>query len=126
METQIERTFLQDSNVQVTNSRFVAGGKTFAMRNISSVSVHHIPKSKIGPMLLMLLSVAVLLTGDTGGIASGLILLGLAILWYRSIKDIYSVRINSNSGETDGLTSKDRSYIHTVVDAVNEAIIHRG
>ncbi len=126
METQTERTFLQDSNVHVTNSRFTAAGKTFAMRNISSVSAHHYPKSKIPAIFLMIVGIGITFSGGTNALIIGIFILGLAILWFRSIKDRYSVRINSNSGEADGLTSTDREYIYSVVNAVNEAIIHRG
>jgi hypothetical protein len=126
METQTEKTFLEDSNVHITNSRFVAAGKTFAMNNISSVSAHHYPKSKFPAILLMIVSIVMVISGNTTALILGILLLGAAILWFRSIKDVYSVRINSNSGEADGLTSNDKEYIFRVVGAVNEAIIHRG
>ena len=45
--TQDDKVFLKDSNVLVTQSRFVAGGKTYAMRNISSVTKYKIPKKSV-------------------------------------------------------------------------------
>ena len=47
-------------------------------------------------------------------------------LWYYSIKDEYSVRISSNSGEANGFRSKDKDYIQKIVNALNDAMIHRG
>ena len=42
---QSEKIFYQDKNVTVTQSRFVVDGKTYAMRNISSVTNFKIKKS---------------------------------------------------------------------------------
>jgi uncharacterized membrane protein len=56
----------------------------------------------------------------------GIILIILGAIWMSFLKNEYSVRIQSNSGESDGLISVNKEYIQQVVNAVNSAIIHRG
>lgn len=59
METQFqnETTFYQDSLVTVTQSRYITQSKTYAMRNISSVHVFEIEKSKVTPILIILFGI---------------------------------------------------------------------
>ena len=38
----------------------------------------------------------------------------------------YFVRISTNSGISDVLSSPDKQYIQKVVDAINQAIIYQG
>lgn len=123
--TQPEKTFYQDQNVTVTQSRFVVSGKTYAMRNISSVSNYRIKKSISSGILLIIVGLIAIFVGGNGVIL-GIILLGIGIAIIATTKDDFSVQISSNSGESKALISKDQNYVQTIVDAVNEAIIHRG
>lgn len=108
----------------VTQSRFVADGKTYAMRNIASVTNFKIKKSRTLPVIIT--SIGVLFLFDDNTRNYGLLMAGIGGLWWYLIKDEFSVRINSNSGESDGFISKDRDYIQQIVDAVNNAIVFRG
>lgn len=120
MEEQ-EKVFYQSPDVTVTQSRFLAGGKTYAMRNISSVEVGRIKARKRGAKFFIIIGILFLIAESTrfwGGI---LVMLGL--VWFLLLKDKYSVRINSNSGEVDGYISKDKELIQNIVNAVNNAII---
>ncbi|MAB38696.1 MAG: QacE [Aequorivita sp.] len=119
-----EKMFYQDSTVTVTQSRYIAGSKTYAMRNISSVSLFKIDKSRTGAILLLI--VGILLLFFEGIRVVGVILAILGGIWLFSIKDEYSVRISTNAGEANSLVSKDQAYIQKVVNALNDAIIHRG
>lgn len=126
METQIqnETTFYQDSLVTVTQSRYITQSKTYAMRNISSVHVFEIEKSKVNPILMILFGIPFLFSGNVFWI--GLILIGLGILIVFNIKNEYTVRISTNAGEADSTISKDKEYIQKIVNALNDAMIHRG
>jgi len=124
MESTSEKNFYQDAEVLVTQARFVARDKTYAMRNISSVSIRHIKKSKAFQIMLIIIGALCLFGKDSW--SYGIVILALGILLLVLIKDEYSVHINSNSGEADGFTSKDKKLIEKIVDAVNEAIIYRG
>ncbi len=124
METQTEKVFYQDANVSVTQSRFVASSKTYAMRNISSVHLYRKVRSKKLEIVLIVMG-AILLIGESSRIVGAIMLIaGLLLLFL--LKDDYTVRINSNSGEADGYVSKDKELIQKIVDAVNEAMIFRG
>lgn len=124
MENQPENQFYHDGVVTVTQSRFVTQSKTYAMRNISSVHIFEIQKSRVGPIIMILLGFPFLFSGKIFWM--GLIIIALAILWLFYIKNEYAVRISTNSGEANSILSKDRVYIQKIVDALNDAIIYRG
>lgn len=123
MEQQTEKLFYQSGPVTVSQSRFVTSSQTYAMRNISSVSIFTIKKSKIPQTvciaagLLLMLSKAVL---------PGIIVAAIGITWLLLTKDEYTVRISTNAGETNSVTSHDKEYIQKIVNALNEAIVFRG
>ncbi|MCB0465793.1 MAG: hypothetical protein KDC78_09005 [Aequorivita sp.] len=119
-----EKMFYQDSTVTVTQSRYIAGSKTYAMRNISSVSLFKIDKSRTGAILLLVVGILLLFPEGTRVVGGIIAILGG--IWLFSIKDEYSVRISTNAGEANSLVSKDQVYIQKVVNALNDAIIHRG
>lgn len=118
-----EKIFYQKNQIIVTQSRFIYGPQTYAMRNISSVSLYVIEKSRLLPIILIItggiciISRAFLL----GGV---LVVIGALILYL--VKNEYSVRIQSNAGEVNTFKSTNRLLVQEIVDAVNEAIIFRG
>lgn len=124
MENSAEQKFYEDGNVIVTQSRFVASSKTYAMRNISSMSIGEIKKSKVFQILVIIVGV-IMLTGE-GTRVYGVVAIAMGALLLYFIRNEYSVRINSNSGENDGFVSKDRERIEKIVNAVNEAMVLRG
>lgn len=124
METQNETTFYQDSSVLVTQSRYITESKTYAMRNISSVHIFEIEKNRVGPVIIILFGIPFLFSIDVFWIGLILIVLGAFVLY--SIKNEYTVRISTNAGEADSIISKNREYIQKIVNALNDAIIHRG
>jgi len=124
MQTQEETLFYKDYNVTVTQSRYVTNSKTYAMRNISSVHVFEIVKNHTLPVLLIIVGAIMLIT-DGGKVIGGIIAL-IGFLVIISNKNQYAVRISPNSGEANSIVSRDKVYIQKVVDALNDAIIHRG
>ncbi len=124
MEFQNEVQFYQDSSVTVTQSRFVTHSKTYAMRNISSVHIFEIIKSKTKAVVTIVFGLFLLFSKDIFWI--GLIIIALGIWWFTAIKNEYAVRISTNAGEANSIISKDKKYIQKIVSALNEAIIHRG
>ncbi|QJD95713.1 hypothetical protein HH214_07425 [Mucilaginibacter robiniae] len=126
METNLQNeiTFYQDSQVTITQARFVTDSKTYAMRNISSVHLFEIIKSKKLPIVMIIIGAALLLSDDSRWI--GILLAAAGALAIALMKNDFAVRISTNSGEANSIVSKDRLYIQGIVDALNEAIIHRG
>lgn len=120
-----EKVFYQDSNVLVTQARLIVFNKTYAMRNISSVSmfVKHKTLTKFFSLALLLVGLfgifqEVYTLGFLSTIVAGILLF--------LMKDEFIVQISSNSGDNNVLVSKNKDYIQKVVNAVNEAIIYRG
>jgi hypothetical protein len=119
-----EKVFYQDPSITVTQARYIANGKMYAMRNISSVSLFTVKASYALQILLLIIGVIVLVIPKTWFI--GLLLVGLAIWWILVTKDDYAVRISTNAGEANSHISKNKIYIQNIVNALNDAIIHRG
>lgn len=119
-----ETIFYQDSSVIITQSRYVAYSKTYAMRNISSVHIFEIAKSNTKAILLIIFGIMLLFSKEI--FFMGIILIALGVWWYISIKNDYAVRISTNAGEANSIISTDKKYIQTIVNALNQAIIHRG
>jgi len=121
---QKEITFFEDKNVIVTQSRYIAGSKTYVLRNISSVSILKINKSRTSALILLVIGVVMLSTDLTKFL--GVLLSAIGFIWLVAIKNEYAVRITTNAGELNSLTSKDYKYIESIVKSINEAIILRG
>lgn len=122
-----EKVYYSDGAITVTSTRAVLGTKTYAMANITSVSLGE-NQQAVGCgcalVLVGLLFALALFSADT--IIVGLI--GLAILALGALlmkQKSYVVRIGSASGEANALENKKREYIQQIVDAVNQAIIER-
>lgn len=123
-QTTTETTFYKDHNVVVTQSRYVTQSKTYAMRNISSVHIFEIIKSKRIPTACIIIGLLLLFSESSRIVGIILAILGAALIFF--IKNEYAVRISTNSGEANSIVSKDRAYIQKIVGALNDAIIHRG
>jgi hypothetical protein len=120
-----ETTFLAGNDVSVTNARFIAQGQTYAMSGITSVQSFRQDPSRKGPIILAIVGGLALLGGGTSSVV-GLLLMAGAAAWWLTTKPEYSVLLNSASGEAKALASKDGQFIAKVVNALNEAIVHRG
>src|SRR4051812_16251392 len=114
-----EISFYQSNSVSVTQSRFIVGNKTFAMRNISSVQIGLIPANRTWGYIIVLIGLVIALSNDMRPLGIIIIIIGCAYAYIQ--KDIFTVRISTNSGESDSLISKDKEYIQTIVNALNDA-----
>lgn len=123
-----EQNFFEHDGVKVTNARFVVDDQTFAMSNITSVSTSEDPPKRAGPFILGLIAVGLCFSSDgsSGRLVTGLIFAALAVFWWRKQASSYHVVLKTSSGEAKALTSKQAEYVKSVVDAINNAIVHRG
>ena len=131
-----EQTFLSSGSVTVTQARFVVDGQTYAMQGVTSVRRELAQPSKKGPIIAVLFGVIAVFVSFalfSSSIGTGIVLLliGVGIIaagvfWFRGLKATHFVILNSASGESRALWSKDESFIAQVVDALNNAIIARG
>ena len=125
-----EEIILQDDNVSVTTARIVIHGKTYALRNVTSVRMGKIPVKNGCAGLLLLGGVVLLLVGAStaqqdgpGVLILGLVVAVVAAFWLSQLKTLYSVTIASAAGEAHALKSANQTYIASVVEAINEAVV---
>ncbi len=127
MAEEKEITFYSDGRgVRITNTRVIVGATTYAMANISSVSMAKKPANRTLGIVLAILGVILLVIPASAVRVFGVVLLGLGILIAVIAKPTYTVRIGSASGESDAISSKDKVYIQKIVQSMNEAFIKRG
>ena len=120
-----ENVFLETGDVKVTTARFISQGQTYAMSQITSVKASKKTPSRVGPILFILVGIIFQIFSSTVAFGA-LALIGGGIAWLILQKPSYVIILNSASGETEALLSKDGTYIKNVVDAINNAIIERG
>ena len=123
----------ESGDITVTNSRFVAGGETYAMQGVTSVRGEEEVRtpSKRGPLIVIGIGAIVTLFGFGDSLAAlvlGLALVAGGVYWWTRLKDVstFSVVLRSASGESTALSSPDGDFIRDVVSAVNEALVARG
>jgi len=121
-----EQVFLNEGGVTVTNARFIVPSQTYAMSGITSVKTYEKTPSRNGPLILIIIGVLMALGGKQEAIGAVVFVLVLAVVWWIFQKIEYQVRLSTASGEATALKSKDADWIIRVVNALNEAIIHRG
>lgn len=127
-----EEALYQDANIRITNLRAMLQGKTYAMANVTSVSMFtEFAKRGPGIILAALGGFAVLVGFGAREEMScvlpvGVLMLALGVIVALTAKNVYWVRIGSASGETNALSSKDYAYIDRIVRAMNDAIVRRG
>ena len=120
--TSNETKIYQDNNILVASSRLQINNKTFAMRNIASVSMRRVVPSHSIEFFLLLLSFILSIINPYIGL--GAILFILIIMARKPIK--FSLVVLSNSGESKVLESKDKKYVQLILDALNTSIVMRG
>jgi hypothetical protein len=125
-----EVILLQDADVTVTLTRAVVGGQTFALADITSVSLATIPPDRRGGYIAAMLGAISLALGallvSTVGVTAGVALLVLAwgILAQKRTKHL--VRVGTAAAQWDALWSHDLAHARRIVEAINRAITLRG
>ncbi|WKA57798.1 DUF6232 family protein [Planococcus shenhongbingii] len=117
-----EKIFFQSENVLISNTRMNLGGTTYATANVTSVSTLEAKPGRKLEIILGLIGLVALTETFLGGI----ILIALAVLIFKFKKTKYIVKLSSSANEKDALWSTDKNFVHSVVEAINEAMIFRG
>lgn len=131
MEKEKEISFYSNEHgVRITNTRAIIGSTTYSMANITSVAMGVKPANRTPGIAIAICGFIVLLIAaplESSGLAIfGVILLLIGIPAAIVVTSTYVVRIGSASGEADAISSKEKEYIQTIVDAMNEAFVKRG
>jgi hypothetical protein len=117
-----EKTFFEYDDVKVTNARFISGGQTYAMSNLTSVKTFEEKPKRFWGILIFLFGLMALNSSTVVGIA---ICAAAAFYLYKQ-KTVFHIMLATSSGETSALKTYQPEYLNKVVGALNNAIIHRG
>jgi hypothetical protein len=117
-----EQTFFEYENVKITNARFIVDGQTFAMSNVTSVAPLKQPPKRFWLALLLVIGIASLLSNPFFGIP----IIAIAAYMLYKQKTMYHVMLRTSGGETKALSTDQKVYLNKVVEALNNAIVHRG
>lgn len=129
-----ELVYYNKGSVKVTKARAIIGSKTYAMSNVTSVSVtKESPKTTVPILLIIIGALGVLFGVMTGFKGEGLGCLGagvvLALVGFalaRNANAKYVIKLGSASGESDALSSYDETMVREIAAALNKAIVDRG
>lgn len=117
-----ELVFLDECGVTVTKTRFITFGKTQALGGITSVSTLVRSPKRLGPILLVIIGILLVAMVPIIGFTA----IALGIVWFILQKKVYIIQLESASGVSNALESKDQDFIFRVSDALNAAIVSRG
>lgn len=124
-----EKVFFDRGNATVTSARIMLNGTTYALRNVTSVTMRSIPPSVVGWFLLGGLILLIALSSAAAkswSVALFFALIGGLIIWAASTKQTaYVVAMSTSAGQIDALRSTDKATIQGIVDAINDAIVHK-
>lgn len=117
-----ERTFFEYEDVKVTNARFMTGGQTFAMNNVTSVKPYVEKPSRLVGVIVLLIGIGLMSTS----FGMGLLIAAAAAIYLWSQKTVFHVILSTSAGETKALKTYQREYLNQVIAALNNAIVYRG
>lgn len=118
-----ERTFFEHDGVKVTNARFINGGQTFAMNNVTSVKPYEKKPSRIGGILILGIGLIIMASAS---VITGLLIAAAAGFYLYQQKTVYHILLATSAGESTALVTYQREYLSHVIAALNDAIVHRG
>ena len=117
--SQEEITIFENNFITVTNARYIRGGQTYAMRNVTSVETFVQKPNYIMAIIVLWIGIAI----ANALFEVGFIIIIAAVLYFILKKKIYYVTLTTSSGQVRALETKDIEYANQVVSAVNQAII---
>lgn len=117
-----EQTFFEYEDVKVTNARFITGGQTYAMNNVTSVKPFEQKPNRFWGVIALLVG---LLTCGTS-LVWGLTITAVAAYYLYQQKTIFQIILATSAGETKALTTYQRDYLNQIIRALNNAIVARG
>lgn len=122
-----EIVFLNESNVTVTNARFIVNGQTYALSGVTSVkNRRHIEyPSRLIPIILGIVGIFLFL-GEKPLI--GFLMIAISVLiWILNKKKITdTVILSTAGGEVEAISSENTEFIARIILALNESIVYRG
>jgi Family of unknown function (DUF6232) len=131
--SQQETEYYQSADVLVTNARVEMGGRTFAMANVTAVSIATMRSPLRGfPLGIFLGGGLITLAGLFAiGNEGGAVLLPIGLMiaiagyaWWKTFKPSYFLNLSSTSGELRAMQSHNREEIEQIVAAIKQAMVN--
>lgn len=141
VESSVEVEFFSDSDVLVTNARFVLHGKVYAISKIKSLTVAYEPegtesfykKFALGCLIFSaVFLLVVVIFNNSFDDSNGLIVVSLlmmtmpAYLYFRPHVPKHEIFVHFSLLDIVSIKSADRKYLEDVFTALNSAIVYRG
>ena len=115
-----EVVYLKSENAEVTSTKIVINGATYATRNVASVRIGDVP---IGSAPILLATFGCLLLFGSWQLGVPMIFIGLAIGISRGWTN--SLVLPAGGGEVMAVKSTDDAFLKQVHDAIVQAISAR-
>ena len=118
-----EHTFFEYEDVKVTNARFISGGQTYVMSNVTSVKPYEEKPSRLVGVVILIVGLLMMLGG---GLLVGFVIAAAAAFYLLQQKTVFHLVLATSAGETKALVTYQREYLNNVISALNQAIVYRG
>ena len=125
-----EKTFFEQGGIKVTNARFISGGQTFSMNNVTSIKTSARAPKRFWPILAVIFGALMALSGVmASNVMMGL--LGAALAGWGAYtrwraQTEYDLLLTTAAGEASALSTRDKALLDRIVAALNDAIVARG
>jgi Family of unknown function (DUF6232) len=118
-----EQTLLDTHGCRLTTRRLITpDGATYALHQVTSTRLEWHTKGTAPAGCLGIVALGSLAQGTTGSIAVGVAAVLLAVLVLRYQYTEYSLYLTAAGGEKQAITSRDRAFMLSLREALNDAI----
>ncbi|WP_019883203.1 MULTISPECIES: DUF6232 family protein [unclassified Methylophilus] len=119
------KVFFSDGGVIISDSRFIASGYIYNIRDIISVRLGVVEPPRSLAVFILSIGLLFLLTEGALFVVGGC-LIALGVMTWLFVKTSYVVVIKTATGEHKVLKDHNSSYIEQVIRALDAALINRG
>jgi len=118
------KVFFSDGGVIISDSRFIASGYIYNIRDIISVRLAVIEPPRGAAVFILSIGLLCLLTEGALFVVGGC-LVALGVMMWLFIRTAYAVVIETATGEHKVLKEKNRRYVEQVIHALDAALVNR-
>jgi hypothetical protein len=117
-----DKVFIDESGITVTEEQLLVSGLSFKISDIDGVGIRGKRPSRLAPILVGMIGLAVWLSTTQLYTYLGLAIVAAAWIWIRRLKTQYRIVLDINDNETTALESIDERLVQRVVQALNDAM----
>ena len=117
-----DKVFLDESGITVTEEQLLVSGLSFKISDIDGVGIRGKRPSRLAPILVGLIGLAVWLSTSQLYTYLGLAIVAAAWIWIRRLKTQYRIVLDIDDNETTAFESIDEPLIQRVVQALSDAM----